>query len=141
MGFGFRVFGLARTFGLIVISVSASWLDELSQAIGFGGLFTLTLFLESLSQPRTTYFMNMLESVEEIVLATVLAIGMWATGLRFALGHCASRGYRTAVFHTRRALQPQCSGCLGGQRSSTRSGSTSFSACTPRPCCSSLWFT
>ena len=80
MGFGFRVFGLARTFGLIVISVSASWLDELSQAIGFGGLFTLTLFLESLSQPRTTYFMNMLESVEEIVLATVLAIGMWATG-------------------------------------------------------------
>jgi hypothetical protein len=80
MGFGFRIFGLARTFGLIVISVSASWLDEQSQAIGFGGLFTLTLFLESLSHPRTTYFMNMLESVEEMVLATVLAIGMWATG-------------------------------------------------------------
>jgi hypothetical protein len=80
MGFGFRVFGLVRTFGLIVISVTASWLDEQSQAIGFGGLFTLTLFFEALSQPRTTYSMNMLESVEEMVLATVLAIGMWATG-------------------------------------------------------------
>ncbi len=80
MGFGFRVFGLVRTFGLIVISVTASWLDEQSQAIGFGGLFTLTLFFEALSQPRTTHSMNMLESVEEMVLATVLAIGMWATG-------------------------------------------------------------
>jgi hypothetical protein len=81
-GFGFRVFLLARTFGFVVIAVDPTWLGELSQAIGFGGLFTLTLFLESLSHPRTTHLMNVLESVEEMILATVLAIGFLGTGLR-----------------------------------------------------------
>lgn len=95
LGFGFRVFGLARTFGLIVVVVAPSWLGELSQVIGFGGLFTLTLLLESLCQPRTTHLMNVLESFEAMVVATVLAIGFLATGLRFARALRAGRWYRT----------------------------------------------
>jgi hypothetical protein len=84
-GFGFRIFGFARVFSLIVVATDPGWLGELSQAIGFGGLFSLTLLVEAVAQPRTTHLMNILESVKEMVVVTVLAIGFLSTGLWLTL--------------------------------------------------------
>jgi hypothetical protein len=53
----------------------------MSQLIGLQSLVTTTLFVEGLTQPRTTTFMNILESAEEIVLFAFLAMGFSATGL------------------------------------------------------------
>ena len=80
-GFGFKVFCLGRTFFLVFIVVSPAWIGDTSQLIGLQSLVTTTLFVEGLTQPRTTTFMNILESAEEIVLFAFLAMGFSATGL------------------------------------------------------------
>ena len=80
-GFAFKVFCLGRTFSLIFIVISPSWSGDTSQLIGLQSLVTTTLFVEGLTQPRTTTFMNILASAEEIVLFAFLAMGFSATGL------------------------------------------------------------
>jgi hypothetical protein len=135
-GFGFRVFGFARVFGLIVVATDPGWLGELSQAIGFGGLFSLTLLLEAVAQPRTTPLMNILESVKEMVVVTVLAMGFLSTGswiTRFdtALDRLARRAC---------TLQSQCGRMQRVRCSSTRSASTLSLARTSDPCCLSVPF-
>ena len=61
-----------------------------------GRLITATLFVEGLTQPRTTLFMNFLESAEEIVLFAFLAhthsIGFFPQGR----GQCGGQRYPAA---------------------------------------------
>ena len=80
-GFAFKVFCLGRIFFLVFIVISPAWIGDMSQLIGLQSLVTTTLFVEGLTQPRTTTFMNILESAEEIVLFAFLAMGFSATGL------------------------------------------------------------
>jgi hypothetical protein len=84
-GFAFKVFCLGRTFSLVFIVISPSWSGDTSQLIGLQSLVTTTLFVEGLTQPRTTTFMNIVESAEEIVLVAFLAMGFSATGLHLCL--------------------------------------------------------
>ena len=80
-GFGFKIFCLGRIFSLVYIVISPSWSGDVSQLIGLQGVIVTTLFFEGLAQPRTTRFLNILESSEEIVLFAFLEIGFAATGL------------------------------------------------------------
>ena len=80
-GFVFKVFCLGRTFFLVFIVISPAWIGDTSQLIGLQSLVTTTLFVEGLTQPRTTAFMNILESAEEIILFAFLAMGFSATGV------------------------------------------------------------
>jgi hypothetical protein len=79
-GFGFKIFCLGRIFFLVFVVTSPVWIDDTLQLIGLQGLLTATLFVEGLAQPRTTKFMNALESVEELVLFAFVEIGFAATG-------------------------------------------------------------
>ena len=85
-GFGFKVFGLGRVFFLVFIVTSPAWTGDTMQLIGLQGLITTTLFVEGLTQPRTTRFMNILDSLEEMVLFAFLEIGFAATGSRARFG-------------------------------------------------------
>jgi hypothetical protein len=79
-GFGFKVFCIARVFCLVFVVTSPAWIGDTSQLIGIQCLITQTLFVEGLTQPRTTTLMNTLESVEEMVLFAFVEIGFSATG-------------------------------------------------------------
>ncbi len=79
-GFGFKVFCMGRIFFLGFVVTSPAWIGDTSQLIGLQCLITTTLFVEGLTQPRTTTLMNMLESVEEMVLFAFVEIGFSATG-------------------------------------------------------------
>ena len=79
-GFGFKVFCIGRIFFLVFIVTSPAWIGETSQLIGLQSVITSTLFVECLTQPRTTSLMNIMESVEEMVLFAFLEIGFTATG-------------------------------------------------------------
>ena len=65
-GFGFKIFCMARLFFLVFIVTSPAWIGDTTQLIGLQALITTSLFVEGLTQPRTTAFMNILESVEEV---------------------------------------------------------------------------
>ena len=80
-GFAYRVFCFGRVFFLVFIVTSPAWIGDTSQLFGLQSVITTTLFVEALTQPRTTAFMNMLESAEEMVIFALLAIGYSATGL------------------------------------------------------------
>jgi hypothetical protein len=79
-GFGFKVFCIGRIFFLVFIVTSPAWMGETSQLIGLQSLIASTLFVESLTRPRTTSLMNIMESIEEMVLFAFLEIGFAATG-------------------------------------------------------------
>ena len=81
-GFGFRILLLVRNFFVIVIVLSPDWLGELSQAIGIGSMFTLTLLIESLMHPRMTKFMNFLGSIEEMVRPLSALVGLHMVNVR-----------------------------------------------------------
>ena len=85
-GFGFKVFSLGRVFFLVFIVTSPAWTGDTMQLIGLQGLITTTVFVEGLTQPRTTGFMNILDSLEEMVLFAFLEIGFAATGSRARFG-------------------------------------------------------
>jgi hypothetical protein len=81
-GFGFKIFCMGRVFFLVYIvtrPITSPIGDEL-QLIGLQGLIATSLFVEGLTQPRTTKIMNVLETAEEMVLFTFLEIGFAATG-------------------------------------------------------------
>ena len=80
-GFAFKIFSLGRIFFLVFIVISPAWIGDTSQLIGLQSLVTTTLFVEGITQPRTTAFMNILESAEEMVIFVLLAMGFSATGL------------------------------------------------------------
>ena len=83
----------------------------MSQLIGLQGLIVAALFLGGLTQPRTTRFLNILESAEEIVLFAFLEIGFAATGLRTwlqahrCLRMCSSRSWQQAMQQWRLQLK------------------------------------
>ena len=79
-GFGFKIFCMGRTFFLVFIVTSPAWIGDVSQLVGILGLFAATLFVESITHPRTTASMNIMESFEEICLCAFVAIGFSATG-------------------------------------------------------------
>ena len=79
-GFGFKIFCMGRTFFLVFIVTSPAWIGDVSQLVGILGLFAATLFVESITHPRTTEPMNIMESFEEICLCAFVAIGFSATG-------------------------------------------------------------
>ena len=83
-GLGFKIFCLGRIFCLVLVVTSAEWAGETSQLIGLQGVLTTTLFIDGLTQPRTTTSMNILGSVQEMVVFIVLEIGFAATGLKLA---------------------------------------------------------
>ena len=87
-GFGFKIFCMGRTFFLVFIVTSPAWIGDVSQLVGILGLFAATLFVESITHPRTTTSMNIMESFEEICLCAFVAIGFSATGSQLRL-----RGY------------------------------------------------
>jgi hypothetical protein len=99
-GFGFKIFCLGRVFFLVFIVTSPAWTGDTLQLIGLQGLITTTLFVEGLTQPRTTRFMNILESVEELILFVFLEIGFAATGLQA----CVGLGARAFLVSAQRAL-------------------------------------
>ena len=67
-------------FFLVFIVSSPSWIGDVSQLIGVQALCTAVLFIEGITQPRTTAFMNIVESAEEICIFAFVAIGFSATG-------------------------------------------------------------
>jgi hypothetical protein len=79
-GFGFKIFCIGRVFFLVFIVTSPAWAGDTKQLIGLQGLITTTLFVAGLAQPRTTRFMNILESFAEMILFVFLEIGFAATG-------------------------------------------------------------
>ena len=81
-GFGFRIFCMGRVFFLVYIVTRpiTSAIGDKLQLIGLQGLIATSLFVEGVTQPRTTKIMNVFEEVEEIVLFTFLEIGFAATG-------------------------------------------------------------
>ena len=110
-GFGFKIFCLGRIFFMVYIVISPSWSGDMSQLIGLQGLIVAALFLGGLTQPRTTRFLNILESAEEIVLFAFLEIGFAATGLRTwlqahrCLRMCSSRSWQQAMQQWRLQLK------------------------------------
>jgi hypothetical protein len=79
-GFGFKLICLGRTFFLVFIVSSPSWIGDVSQLIGIQALCKSALFLEGITQPRTTAFMSIVESAEEICILAFVAICFSATG-------------------------------------------------------------
>ena len=79
-GFGFRIVCLGRVFFLVFIVSSPSWIGDMSQLIGIQALCTAVLFIEGITQPRTTALMNIVESAEEICIFAFVSIGFSATG-------------------------------------------------------------
>jgi hypothetical protein len=79
-GFGFKIFCIGRVFFLVFIVTSPAWAGDTKQLIGLQGLITTTLFVAGLAQPRTTRFMNILESFAEMILFVFLEIGFAVTG-------------------------------------------------------------
>ena len=77
---------MGRVFFLVFIVTSPAWAGDTLQLIGLQGLIVTTLFVEGLTQPRTTPFMNILESLEEMILFVVLEIGFAATGSQACIG-------------------------------------------------------
>ena len=71
---------LANVPFLVFIVCSPSWIGDVSQLIGIQALCTAVLFIEGITQPRTTAFMNIVESAEEICIFAFVAIGFSATG-------------------------------------------------------------
>jgi hypothetical protein len=73
---------MGRVFFLVYIVTRpiTSPIGDKLQLIGLQGLIATSLFVEGLTQPRTTKIMNVLETAEEMVLFTFLEIGFAATG-------------------------------------------------------------
>jgi hypothetical protein len=80
LGFGYRVFSLIRVFMFIFVITSPEWQADMSQSIGMQGLLMFTIFVVSLTDPRTTRLMTNLEALEELIVYLIVIIGFSSTG-------------------------------------------------------------
>jgi hypothetical protein len=64
----------------IFVITSPEWQADMSQSIGMQGLLMFTIFVVSLTDPRTTRLMTNLEALEELIVYLIVIIGFSSTG-------------------------------------------------------------
>jgi hypothetical protein len=76
----YRILTMLRTLGFTVITQTR--LSGQRQAVASLLLVTLTLVVESIVEPRTNRAMSLLDRFEEVVLLSVICLGMLGSGRR-----------------------------------------------------------